>query len=143
MLRVLVLLVLMTTTHAWGEIAAPDVTVAQLDAAVVSATTNLPADDPKRESLLKSYADTRAALTSFEQYKQQLKDFALSRANAVPEAQAIDKQLAAYHNAPEQDYKVSRTLHLPELEQMIQVDKTELDAKKSGRRLRPLGVSNV
>ncbi len=33
MLRILVLLVLFATTHAWGQIAAPDVTVAQLDAA--------------------------------------------------------------------------------------------------------------
>ncbi len=74
MLRVLVLLVLFATAHAWGQIAAPDVTVAQLDAAEKSVSASLPADDPQRVSLLKSYADTRAALISFEQFNEQLKE---------------------------------------------------------------------
>ena len=130
MLRVLVLLVLFATTHAWGQIAAPDVTVAQLDAAEKSVSASLPAEDPQRVSLLTSYGDTRAALTSFEQFNQQLNNFVLSRSNAQKDAAAIEKKLAIYHNAPEKDYKVSRSLSLSELEQLIQIDKTELDARK-------------
>ncbi len=131
MYRVLVLLMLMATTHAWGQVASPDVTVAQLDAAVANATTSLPEDDPKRVSLLKSYADTRAALSGFEQFNQQLKGFAQSRASAVKEAQAIEASLAKSHNKPEQDYKDVQSSSLPELEQMIQLGKTELDAKRA------------
>ncbi len=130
MYRVLVLLMLMATTHAWGQVASPDVTVAQLDAAVVNATTSLPEDDPKRVSLLKSYADTRAALSGFEQFNQQSKGFTQSRASAVKEAQAIEANLAKTHNKPEQDYKDVQSSSLPELEQMIQLGKTELDAKR-------------
>jgi potassium efflux system protein len=131
MFRILVLLVFFTTTHAWGQIAAPEVTVAQLDAAEKSVSASLAADDPQRVALLKSYAETRAALASFEQFNQQFNSFALSRTNAQKDAVAIEKMLAIHHNAPEQDYKVSRSLSLPELEQRIQIDKTELDTKKS------------
>ncbi len=130
MLRILVLLVLMAATHAWSQVAAPDVTTAQLDAAVINATTNIAADDPKREALLKSYSDTRTALSSYEQFNQQLKSFAQSRANAGKEAAALEQKLAKAHSAPPVEEKVSASLGLPELEQMIQVGKTELDAKK-------------
>lgn len=131
MLRVLVLLALLGVAHAWGQVAAPDVTVTQLDAAVARVTAELPAEDAQRDALLKSYADTRAALSQFDQYKQQFDSFALSRANAAKEAKAIEKTLAKYHNAPDQEYKVSRSATLAELEQKIQVDKSELDARKS------------
>ncbi len=94
-------------------------------------SASLPADDPQRVSLLKSYADTRAALASFEQFNQQLKSFALSRSNAQKEAAAIEKKLAIHQNAPEQDYKVAPSVTLAELEQKIQIDETELDARKS------------
>ncbi len=130
MYRLLVLLMLMATTHAWGQIASPDVTVAQLDAAVANATTSLPEDDPKRVSLLKSYADTRTALSSFEQFNQQLKGFALSRANAVKEARAIEGTLAKLHSKPQQDDKDLQLTSLAELEQKIQLGKTELDANR-------------
>jgi|GEM_PF-3253742 len=131
MLRVLVLLLLIATTHAWGQIAAPDVTVAQLDAAVARVTADMPEDDAQRAALLKSYANTRVALASHEQFKQQLNSFSQSRANAVKEAEAIEKKLSRYHSAPETEYKPSRSVALPELEQMILVEKSEVDARKS------------
>ena len=69
MLRVLLLVALFTATTAWGQSTAPAVSVSQLDAAVEQVSANLPADDPVRESLLKYYSDTRAALLSLDQYK--------------------------------------------------------------------------
>lgn len=131
MLRILVLLVFFATTHAWGQIVAPDVTVAQLEAAENSVSASLAADDPQRASLLKSYADTRAALTSFEQFNAQLKSFSQARSNAQQDAVAIENKLAIQQNAPEQDYKVAPSVALSELEQQIQIDEVELDAQKS------------
>lgn len=131
MLRVLVFLLLFAATHAWGQVAAPDVNVSQLDAAVDRVTANFSADAPQRVSLLKSYADTREALSKFEQFNQQLNSFVQARANAVKEAREIEEKLAQAHNTPAEDDNALQTVSLPELEQMIQVGKTDLDAKKS------------
>lgn len=131
MLRLLVLLVLFATAHAWGQIAPPDVTMAQLEAAEERVSVSMPADDPQRASLLKSYADTGAALIRFERFNEQLKSFGLARSTAQQEAAAIEKKLAAHQNAPEQDYKVASSVTLAELEQKIQIDDIELDARKN------------
>ena len=65
MLRILVLVALLITAQAWGEIVPPDITVKQLDDAVAHATATLP-EGEERTALLKTYTDTRAALASFD-----------------------------------------------------------------------------
>ncbi|MEZ5572184.1 MAG: mechanosensitive ion channel [Halioglobus sp.] len=131
MLRVLILWTLLSTTLAWGQAVAPAVTVAQLDAAVARVTANLPEDDPQRAALLKSYADTREALSNLEKFRLQTSGYIQSRANAVKEAEAIEEKLVALHSAPQKAVSVSKSTSLAELEQIILVDKSELDAKKS------------
>lgn len=130
MLRVLLLLLSFAAACAWAEVAPPAVTTAQLDAAVVRATAITPEDDPKRVALLKSYADTRTALAQFEEFKQQLESYTESRAQAVKEARAIEDKLNKAHGAAEKEYKVSTALTLSELEQAIQIDKSELDTRR-------------
>jgi len=78
-----------------------------------------------------SYADTGAALIKLEQFNEQLKSFGLARSNAQQDAAAIEKKLAAHQNAPEQDYTVASSVTLTELEQKIQIDEIELDARKN------------
>lgn len=130
MLRVLLLLVIFAATQAWGEVAAPTVTTAQLDAAVARASAITPEDDPKRTALLKSYDETRTALSQFEQFKSQLESYSQSRTTAAKETRAIEESLAKAHAAAEKDYTVSQSLSLPELEQQIQVDKSDLDTRR-------------
>ncbi len=130
MLRVLVLLVLLTATYASGQVAAPGVTASQLDAAAAHVTASLPEDDPQRATLLASYADTRSALSRFEQFSRQLNGYALARANAVQEAADIEQQLARAHASGQAGDETLPSFALPELEQLIQVEKSELDAGK-------------
>lgn len=130
-MRALVLLVLLAATQALGQIAAPDVTVSQLDAAVTRITDNLPEDDPQRVALLKSYADTRAALSSFDQFSEQFSVYAQARANAVQEAEAIEKKLVQQHRAPQRLDTSLTTLSRAELQQLIQVERADLDAKRN------------
>jgi potassium efflux system protein len=129
MLRILVLLALLATVQAWGDVAPPEVTVKQLDDAVAHATATLPEGD-ERTALLKSYTDTRAAIANFEQYRRQIDTYVLSRANAVKQAEAIEEKLVALHNAPKQPDKALKSSSLAAVEQTILVDKTDLDAKK-------------
>jgi potassium efflux system protein len=129
-MRALVLLLLLASTYAWGQVAPPEVTAAQLDAAVVRVTAALPEDDAQRVALLKTYADTRAALSKYEQFSQQLTGYVQARANAVQEAQAIEDELAQAHQAPPPTYEPPQDVTLAALEQMIQVAKSELDAGK-------------
>jgi potassium efflux system protein len=131
MLRILVLLALLATAQAWGEIVPPAVTAKQLDDAVAHVTTTMPEGDEQRAALLKSYTDTRAALSNFEQYRQQIDNYVLSRANAVKQAEAIEDKLVALHNTPKQPDKLLKSSSLSAVEQAILVDKTDLDAKKS------------
>ena len=130
MLRVLVLLVLLVANTVWGQAADSAVTGAELDAAVKNISDSLPADDPQRASMLKFYSDTRAALLRIKQYKKAHDNFALARANAAAQAQSIQEELSESRNAPEQDDKAVASASLQELEQMIQADKAELDAKE-------------
>lgn len=130
MLRVLLLLLSFAATCAWGDVAAAVVTTAQLDDAVARATAITPEDDAKRMALLKSYADTRAALSQLEQFKQQLASYSQIRTTSVKEAKAIEEQLVKLHAAAEAEYKVPASVTLPELEQAIQFDKSELDTRR-------------
>jgi potassium-dependent mechanosensitive channel len=130
-LRVIVLLVLLAAMHALGQVAAPDVSVSQLDAAVTRVTENLPEDDPQRVALLKSYADTRAALSSFDQFNEKLNSYSKARANAAQDAGKIEKKLAEQQQAPQAEAKLIPTMSRFELEQTILVDRSELDAKRN------------
>ena len=130
MLRVLLLVALFTATTAWGQSTAPAVSVSQLDAAVEQASASLPADDPVRESLLKYYSDTRAALLSLDQYKTSLEQYTRARDKAQGEAQAIQAELAGIQAIPEKADAGIAKAPLPELEKMIQVAKSESAALK-------------
>ena len=130
MLRVLVLLMLFLATAARAEVTAPEVSAAQLDTAADTVSADLPEEDPQRIALLQHYSDARAALASFEQYQQAAQDFALARANAPEETRSILARLAELQASPEQDHGALLEVALTELEQIIQVDKTELDARK-------------
>ncbi|MEZ5501459.1 MAG: mechanosensitive ion channel [Halioglobus sp.] len=131
MLRALVFWLLLASVQAWGQVAAPDVTIAQLDAAVDRATASMSADDPQRAALLKTYADARTALSNYEQFNAQMQSYAKARASAVKDAEAIEAKLAEAHNAPAADDSALKSVSLAELEQMLQVQKSELEAKKS------------
>lgn len=131
MLRILVLLVLLSATSVWGQQPAPGVTFAELDTAVTRATDNLPEEDSRRAELLESYADTRAALESIEAFNQQHTAFALARANAVREAEAIQQALAQEQLAAEASSDDLYELPLSALEQTLLVEKSELEANKS------------
>ncbi len=129
MLRVLVLLVLLVANTTWGQAADSTVTGVELGAAVKNISEGLPVDDPQRESLLKSYSDTRAALLRIKQHEQARDNFVQARANAAVQTQSIQEELSGSRAAPEQDDKAVVSASLQELEQMIQVDKAELDAR--------------
>ena len=131
MLRVLVLLLLIAATHALGQVAEPQVTASQLDAAAARVTASLPEDDPQRAALLATYADIRSALSRFEGFTQQLNTYVSARANAVQEAEAIEQQLARAHLNPPAPGESLQSVSLQELEQMILVEKSELEASKS------------
>ncbi len=129
MLRVLVLVVLFAAATAWGQSSTPAVAVSQLDAAVEQ-VSNLPADDPVRESLLKYYSDTRVMLLSLEQYTNSLERYTRARDNAQSQTQAIQAELAKIQARPEKTDTAIAKAPLPELEQMIQVAKSESAALK-------------
>ncbi|MCB1704979.1 MAG: mechanosensitive ion channel [Halioglobus sp.] len=130
MLRFLTFLVLLAGAPAWSEVTAPGVTTAQLDAAVASVTANLPESDPQRAELLASYADTRSALSNYATFSQQLENYSQARANAMQEAEAIKRQLVLDHQSPQDSEVTLQDVSLPELEQIIQVDRSELEANK-------------
>lgn len=131
MLRILVLLVLFAVAPAWGQLPDPGVTSSELDAAVARVTDNLPEDDTRRAQLLESYADTRAALASIEEFNQQHTTFALARANAERDAEAIQLTLAQQQLEAEESNDYLYELSLSELEQTILLEKSELEANKN------------
>ncbi len=131
MSRLLVFLVLFAATHVWGQALAPEVTTSQVEAAIARTTENFPEDDPQRAALLATYADTRSALSKREQFAQQLSIYAQARANAVQQAEAIEQELAREHQSPQTADAPIQAVSLSVLEQMIQVEKSELDANKN------------
>ena len=133
MFRALLLLLLLTTVAAFGEIEPPAVTESQLDAAVERVNTDLAPDDPGRDSLLRLFAETRAALVDYKQYLEALDTYSLARNNALAEAEAILAELAKQQAAPEDIEASLAQTGLAESEQMIQVDKAELAALKASR----------
>jgi len=130
MFRILLFLLTFIAASARGEVTAPAVSTAQLDAAVARATAITPEDDAKRAALLKFYADTRTALAQFDQFKLQIEEYSAARVQAVKEAGDLEAKLAKAHVGAEKEYHVSSSLALSELEQMIQIDKSELDARR-------------
>jgi potassium efflux system protein len=128
MLRVLALLVLFVTAPAWGQGAT--VSEAQLDGAVERVSSNLAEDDPQRASLLKYYADTRAALSSLAQFNQAWDGYTRARDNAQAEAQSIEAALAGAQGTAQKADESLQDVSLSELEQEIQVDKSALAALK-------------
>jgi len=126
-------LLLLLATTAWGQVEAPAVTTAQVDAAIEEVSTNLAADDPQREVLLQLYRETRAALESFGQYQQTFKTYSQARAGAAGEIQTIQEALTKTQDkeAPDQADAVPTSATLQELEQRVQVNRAELDAQKA------------
>ena len=133
MLRALSWLLLVAVSAAQGQVEAPAITLAQVDAAVEQASGALPEDDPAREPLLKRYADTKAALLSYEQYSQSLEKFTQARLNAPVEAESVRGKLMELQAQPAITDDSLASASLDEAEQMIQVDKAELAALKSHR----------
>ena len=115
MLRMLLPLLLLLATTAWGQVEAPAVTTAQVDAAIEEVSTNLAADDPQREVLLQLYRETRAALESFGQYQQTFKTYSQARAGAAGEIQTIQQALVKTQDkeAPDQADAVESDVELP------------------------------
>lgn len=132
MLRVVLWFALCTVLVARGEVAAPAVTEAQLDAAVARVNNELAADDPERETLLKLYADTRAELASFAEHLSSIESFTLARDKADAEAESLLAQLKDLQTqqSPESEHQALMEVSLEEAEQLIQVDKSELAALK-------------
>ncbi len=126
------LLWLLLATAAAAQVEPPAVTGEQLDAAVAQlSASGLAQDDPQRAALLKTYADTRAALQSYQKFAQARKEFGKAHANASGEARAIREQIARDEDKAAEYLSRLDRLSLQELDQRIQLDKAELDAQKS------------
>ncbi len=134
MLRALLLQAFFIATVAWGQVAGPLVTLAQVDAAIarVNATAALDSPDSSgRASLLKLYSDTRAALRAVTEYQGEREKYARARAEAGREATAIEAGLAERQVVPTGIGGALETASLGELEQQIQVSRSELEARKA------------
>ena len=100
------------------------VSVSQVDTAIEHASSSMDLADPSRDALLKVYRDTRALLLNIEKQQAAFDSFSAARTNAYTEAQKITSQL---EEAPEQPTdKVDTSLPLAELEQLIQLNKSDL-----------------
>ena len=130
MIRVLLLPLVFVAWCAWAQDTITSVTVEQLDAAVADVTATLAPDDPKRAGLLKLYADTRAALAAARQFKESRESFAQARAGAADRASAIEAGLSERDVSADQA-EVRPDASLADLEQTMQVQKAELDARKT------------
>ncbi|MDH3995278.1 MAG: hypothetical protein OEV47_20325, partial [Gammaproteobacteria bacterium] len=129
MVKVLLAVLIFVVSAARAEVTPPGVTLEQVNTAAELVSSTLPEDDPKRETLLRLYNDTRAALQSFSESTQALDAFSRARENAAQQADALYAELARLQAAPAVDEAtVAAGLSLPELEQAIQGDKSELTA---------------
>jgi potassium efflux system protein len=136
MLKLLATLALFCAVSAWGQVDPPAVTAAEVTAAVDQVSSSLPADDPERETLLKLYGEVSSTLASFEQYRQSISSFAEARSRSPQETVAVSAALAKLQADPAAA-EVDPDMSLDELEQRIQLDSAERDAKKA--RLADLG----
>ncbi len=130
MIRVLLLPLFFVAWCAWAQDTITSVTVEQLDASVADVTANLAPDDPKRANLLRLYGDTRAALAAARQFNESRESFAQARAGAADRASAIEAGLSEREVAADQA-EVGPDATLADLEQTMQVQKAELDARRS------------
>jgi len=129
MVKVLLAVLIFVVSTARAEVTPPGVTLEQVNSAAELVSSTMPEDDPKRETLLRLYNDTRAALQSFSESTQALDTYNRARDNAAPQADALHAELARLQAAPAIDEAtVAAGLSLPELEQTIQGDKSELTA---------------
>jgi potassium efflux system protein len=127
--KALLAVLVFVVTAARAEVMSPGVTLDQVNTAAELVSSSMPEDDPKRETLLRLYNDTRAALQSFGESTQALDTFSRARENASAQAAALQAELARLQAAPAtDDAAVTAGLSLPELEQTIQGDKSELTA---------------
>ena len=98
--------------------------VGQLDEAIERVISSVETADPGRDSLLKSYRDTRALLLAIDQWQADLEKYDAARANAQAQAQdirdALENSQATTRPSPPKD------VSLAELQQLIQVDKADL-----------------
>ena len=134
MLRVLCILMLSlaVVAGAGAQVIKPGVDEAQVDAAIEQVSSSMAQDDPLRETLLKSYGETRGALLTIADNQATLESYMQARANAFAQAQAIQAELTKAQKQPPQDFNFARDgSSLADLEQMIQVDKAQLTALKS------------
>jgi potassium efflux system protein len=125
MLRLAVIFVLLFSVAHAAVAADPfSPSVAQVDEAIEKVVTTVDAAVPGRDSLLKSYRDTRSLLLALEQRRSELEKYTAGRANAQAQAQLIRderiKSQATLRPSPADD------VALAELEQLIQVDKADL-----------------
>jgi potassium efflux system protein len=132
MSRVLLALLMLVVFPAWGELTPPEVTLEQVDAAEQNISATLPEDDPARETLLKLYGETRAALQDYSKYSESLAEFQGARDNARGQANSLQDEVARLQaTPPEIDIAAIEALVLSEAEQQIKLDKSELEALKS------------
>ena len=115
------------------------VSVSQIDTAIEQASANLEGDSATTDTLLKTYRDIRVSLLDTQSFQKQLKDFSTARTRSYDEAQKIKSELLSSQQQP--PAPSNTTVPLAELEQLIQIDKsnlavlqnrlTELNANKS------------
>jgi potassium efflux system protein len=125
------LLLIAAVANAQTDTPPETVTLAQLEGATAQATENLAADDPLRKTLLNLYTQTRAALEETDQYKQSQQSYAQARAGAAKKARDIEAGLAERVVSSDQPAVNLAEIPLKELEQRIQVDQAELEARKT------------
>jgi potassium efflux system protein len=122
---------LLFTTGGWGQSDSALVTRVELDSALEQLDKTLGPDDPERAKLLDKYNAVRADLAAIDAYAESLAAFSNARANAGAQAQSIHSSLGERELEIDGADIALGSASLPELEQAIQVQRAELEARQS------------
>ena len=124
MLRLLVLITVFFALSAGAQNDGSLVTLGQLDAAIEQVSSVLEKDNPNRDTQLSAYHETRSQLLNIEEHRLAAETYTAARTDAYGEAQEIRAELEKSLSLPAE--KIEESITLAELEQMIQVDKSDL-----------------
>ena len=148
MSRLLVLITVLFALSAGAQNGEPSVTLSQLDAAIEQASTVLDKDSPNHDTLLSNYHEIRSQLLNIEEHRLAIEIYTAARTSGYEEAQELREKLEASLSLPTK--QIGDSVTLAELEQMIQVDKSDLvvlqnrladvNEAKATTSVRPTGI---
>ena len=100
------------------------VSVSKLDTAIEQASSSMDSTDPALDTLLKIYPDTRIVVLEIEKQQSELKAFSGARNTAYEESQKVNAEAQQLQETSV--VAVDKSLPLAELEQLIQLKKSDL-----------------